>query len=222
MPELGCVPKGFLAFSPTPGVVPPAATTSPSQPDSTEVEPSETPPIRVPNVNKVITSQDIPPASVEVPPLLATSEGLSLSKTIGPGVTSIPSHTATPEAPAESLTHSPKSPAASLTPADDYPTYAPAVAPLSISAPHYVVYADELFTKMPTAKELGGFNRVLLAFWMAKTPGDMKPGSFDNAKFWASLPKETRLAVKAEYRAKKIALMVSAFGGTGTFTSTVS
>ncbi|KAJ9116487.1 hypothetical protein QFC22_004929 [Naganishia vaughanmartiniae] len=94
--------------------------------------------------------------------------------------------------------------------------------PSDISAPHYVVYSDAKFPtgKLPTAEELGGFNRFLLCFWMVLTPATEEAlpqpmAPFDNAAVWAAMDKNERSALKASYKASGIAVMVSAFGATG-------
>jgi hypothetical protein len=81
---------------------------------------------------------------------------------------------------------------------------------MSLSAPHYVIYSDAWLTSMPSLAEIQGYNRFLLAFWLSDR------GAVDNALFWNSLTSTERQAVKAEYNAAGVALMVSAFGSTGT------
>lgn len=78
----------------------------------------------------------------------------------------------------------------------------------SLAAPHYVIYSDAWLTSMPSLSEVSGYNRFILAFWLS----DIGPA--DNALFWSSLTSTERLAVKSEYNAAGVAVMVSAFGAT--------
>lgn len=78
----------------------------------------------------------------------------------------------------------------------------------SFSAPHYVIYADNWLSKMPSAAELGSYNRFILAFWM------VQPGAVDNAQAWEQFDADYRAQVIEEYHSAGIALMVSAFGST--------
>lgn len=64
---------------------------------------------------------------------------------------------------------------------------------------------------MPPLSEIEGFNRFLLAFWLSDR------GAFDNALFWSSLTSTERQAIKTEYNAAGVAIMVAAFGATGEF-----
>ncbi|WWD04317.1 hypothetical protein V865_002386 [Kwoniella europaea PYCC6329] len=81
------------------------------------------------------------------------------------------------------------------------------------SAPHYVIYADNWLTEMPSVDVLSNFNRFILAFWMTDS------GAVDNAQFWEQLDSDTRQQVLTEYHNAGIALMVSAFGSTDSPTS---
>lgn len=62
---------------------------------------------------------------------------------------------------------------------------------------------------MPSLSEIQGYNRFLLAFWLSDR------GAVDNALFWSSLTSAERQAIKTEYNAAGVAIMVSAFGSTG-------
>lgn len=61
---------------------------------------------------------------------------------------------------------------------------------------------------MPSAAELGSYNRFILAFWM------VQPGAVDNAQAWEQFDADYRAQVIEEYHSAGIALMVSAFGST--------
>ncbi|ORY26060.1 glycoside hydrolase superfamily [Naematelia encephala] len=76
-----------------------------------------------------------------------------------------------------------------------------------VSAPHYVVYADQSNYGYPSASQAGKWNRVVLAFWLTQ-------GAWDNAKVWESLSASARQSQIEAYHAKNIAIMVSAFGDT--------
>lgn len=75
-------------------------------------------------------------------------------------------------------------------------------------APHYVIYADEWLSQMPSASDISSYNRFILAFWMSNS------GEVDNAQAWAQFDASYRQQVLDEYHAAGIALMVSAFGST--------
>lgn len=62
---------------------------------------------------------------------------------------------------------------------------------------------------MPPLDEIKGYNRFLLAFWLSDR------GAYDNALFWSSLSRTERQAVKTEYNAAGVAIMIAAFGATG-------
>ncbi|WVR08219.1 hypothetical protein IAU60_005266 [Kwoniella sp. DSM 27419] len=83
----------------------------------------------------------------------------------------------------------------------------------SFSAPHYVIYADNWLTEMPSVSDLSSYNRFILAFWMTNQ------GAVDDAQFWEQLDSATRNQVIQEYHEAGIALMVSAFGSTDSPTS---
>ncbi|KAJ9104118.1 hypothetical protein QFC19_004102 [Naganishia cerealis] len=78
----------------------------------------------------------------------------------------------------------------------------------TLASPHYVIYSDAWLTSMPSLSDVAGYNRFLLAFWLSDR------GAADNALFWSSLTTTERAAVKAEYNAAGVAVMVSAFGAT--------
>lgn len=62
---------------------------------------------------------------------------------------------------------------------------------------------------MPSVSQLGGFNRFVLAF-------DMTVGAVDDAVLWTQLDQNTRTSILNSYHAAGKAIMVSAFGSTGT------
>jgi len=83
------------------------------------------------------------------------------------------------------------------------------------AAPHFVIYADEWQsgqTRPPAASQLTGWNTFILSFLMIN-------GAADQALLWEQISASTRAAVKAEYAAAGISLMVSAFGSTDAPTS---
>ncbi|KAK4689927.1 hypothetical protein P7C73_g190, partial [Tremellales sp. Uapishka_1] len=81
----------------------------------------------------------------------------------------------------------------------------------SFSAPHYVIYADNWLNTMPAASDLASYNRFILSFWMTNS------GAVDDAQAWAGFESDTRSSVLQEYHDAGIALMVSAFGATGSW-----
>jgi hypothetical protein len=83
----------------------------------------------------------------------------------------------------------------------------------TFSAPHYVVYADEWLSRMPSVADLEMYNRFILAFWMSDS------GAVDDARAWEQWDADYRAGIIEEYHAAGIALMVSAFGSTDTPTS---
>ncbi|ORX37948.1 glycoside hydrolase superfamily [Kockovaella imperatae] len=81
------------------------------------------------------------------------------------------------------------------------------------AAPHYVIYADDWLDQMPSASDIGNYNRFILAFWMSDQ------GAVDDAQAWEQFSDSYRQQVLDEYHAAGIALMVSAFGSTDAPTS---
>ncbi|TYJ54692.1 hypothetical protein B9479_004631 [Cryptococcus floricola] len=81
------------------------------------------------------------------------------------------------------------------------------------SAPHYVIYADESLSKMPSASELSSYNRFILAFWQ------YDGGAVDDVQTWADFDESYRNEVITEYHNAGIALMISAFGSEDTPTT---
>jgi hypothetical protein len=88
----------------------------------------------------------------------------------------------------------------------------------SASAPHYVIYTDaNEMGELPSAAQLKGFNRLMLAFWMTTR------GAAAKASTWMKLGPAGQAAKRAEYNAAGISVMVSAFGATGeSWSSSVS
>ena len=80
-------------------------------------------------------------------------------------------------------------------------------------APHMVIYADDWLDTMPSASDIGNYNRFILAFWMSNQ------GAVDDAQAWEQFSQSYRQQVLDEYHAAGIALMVSAFGSTDAPTS---
>ena len=66
---------------------------------------------------------------------------------------------------------------------------------------------------MPSASDIGNYNRFILAFWMSNQ------GAVDDAQAWEQFDEGTRQQTLDEYHAAGIALMVSAFGSTDAPTS---
>lgn len=84
----------------------------------------------------------------------------------------------------------------------------------SVSAPHYVIYTDaNEIGELPSAAQLKGFNRLMLAFWMTTR------GAAAKASTWMKLGPAEQAAKRAEYNAAGISVMVSAFGATGELSS---
>ncbi|ODO00677.1 hypothetical protein L198_03002 [Cryptococcus wingfieldii CBS 7118] len=81
------------------------------------------------------------------------------------------------------------------------------------SAPHYVIYADEYLSEMPSASELSSYNRFILAFWQ------YDGGAVDDVQTWADFDESYRNEVITEYHNAGIALMISAFGSEDTPTT---
>ncbi|KAK8849537.1 hypothetical protein IAR55_004871 [Kwoniella newhampshirensis] len=136
------------------------------------------------------TSSLSPPSSVSSLASSVTSVGISASVASSRRVSSTLS--ATSSAPSVSATSIP---------------------PSGFSAPHYVIYADEWLTEMPSVSDLVSYNRFILAFWMTTA------GAVDDAQAWAQWDPAYRAQVLEDYHNAGIALMVSAFGSTDQPTS---
>ncbi|KZV73519.1 carbohydrate-binding module family 5 protein [Peniophora sp. CONT] len=81
------------------------------------------------------------------------------------------------------------------------------------AAPHFVVYDDKYVTgAAPAPSVINGFNVYILSFWLSS-------GLADQAETWRELSADQRASIKSEYAAAGIKLLVSAFGSTGTPTS---
>ncbi|KAF8916309.1 glycoside hydrolase superfamily [Mucidula mucida] len=82
------------------------------------------------------------------------------------------------------------------------------------AAPHWVVYSDKSTssTGPPPAADIEGFNVFSLSFLLLA-------GAWDKAYEWTTLTADQRTALKAEYDAAGIKLMVSVFGATDVPTS---
>ncbi|KAJ7504340.1 glycoside hydrolase family 18 protein [Mycena galericulata] len=84
------------------------------------------------------------------------------------------------------------------------------------AAPHWVVYGDQYVsgtTGPPAASAVTGFNVFILGFLLLE-------GAWDKVEEWTTLNSTQRLAVKSQYAAAGIKLLVSAFGSTDVPTST--
>ncbi|TDL19818.1 glycoside hydrolase family 18 protein [Rickenella mellea] len=83
------------------------------------------------------------------------------------------------------------------------------------SAPHFVVYSD-LYSNtpsgLPAVSDLKGFNVLALSFLLRSGPVDM-------AKAWANMKDADRNALKAQYKAAGIKVVVTAFGDSDTPTT---
>ncbi|KAF9047087.1 glycoside hydrolase [Hymenopellis radicata] len=82
--------------------------------------------------------------------------------------------------------------------------------------PHFVVYGDRYVAGMtgpPPASQIRGFNVFAISFLLLE-------GAWDKAQEWASLSASERSAVKAQYQAAGIKLIVSVFGATDVPTTT--
>ncbi|KAK0238912.1 glycoside hydrolase family 18 protein [Armillaria nabsnona] len=78
------------------------------------------------------------------------------------------------------------------------------------AAPHWVVYADAYqqgVTGPPPVSAIKGFNVFALSFLLTE-------GAWDKAAEWASLTSSERSAIKSQYAAAGISLIVSVFGST--------
>ncbi|KAK0462028.1 glycoside hydrolase [Desarmillaria tabescens] len=76
--------------------------------------------------------------------------------------------------------------------------------------PHWVVYADQYVsgvTGPPAASTLEGYNVFILSFLLTE-------GAWDKAYEWTTLTADERTAIKSEYAAAGIKLLVSVFGST--------
>ncbi|KAG7439951.1 glycoside hydrolase family 18 protein [Guyanagaster necrorhizus] len=83
-------------------------------------------------------------------------------------------------------------------------------------APHWVVYADAYMwgvTGPPAVSEVRDFNVFALSFLLLE-------GAWDKAYEWTTLTSSERCAIKSEYAAAGISLIVSAFGSTNVPTTT--
>lgn len=82
-------------------------------------------------------------------------------------------------------------------------------------APHFVIYGDRFvsgLTGPPAASAIRGFNVFALAFLLTE-------GAFDKAEEWVQLSASDRAAIKSQYAAAGIKLIVSVFGSTDAPTS---
>ncbi|KAF8074845.1 glycoside hydrolase family 18 protein [Lyophyllum atratum] len=78
------------------------------------------------------------------------------------------------------------------------------------SGPHFVIYGDKYVsgvTGPPPASQIKGFNVFALSFLLTEGPAD-------KATEWTQLSASKRTAIKKEYAAAGIKLIVSAFGAT--------
>ncbi|KAK0501351.1 glycoside hydrolase family 18 protein [Armillaria luteobubalina] len=78
------------------------------------------------------------------------------------------------------------------------------------AALHWVVYADAFqsgVTGPPATSAIEGYNVFILSFLLLQ-------GAWDKAAEWVSLTSSERSAIKAQYAAAEISLMVAAFGST--------
>ncbi|KAJ6591490.1 glycoside hydrolase family 18 protein [Mycena vulgaris] len=83
------------------------------------------------------------------------------------------------------------------------------------AAPHWVIYSDQFVsgtTGPPAASAVAGFNVFALSFLLTE-------GAFDKAFEWTTLTDAQRAAVKSQYAAAGIKLVVSVFGSTDVPTS---
>jgi len=89
------------------------------------------------------------------------------------------------------------------------------VAGATPAAPHWVIYSDQFVsgtTGPPAVSAVTGFNVFALAFLLTE-------GAFDKAEEWTTLTAAQRTAVKAQYAAAGIKIVVSVFGSTDVPTS---
>ncbi|KDQ61715.1 glycoside hydrolase family 18 protein [Jaapia argillacea MUCL 33604] len=80
----------------------------------------------------------------------------------------------------------------------------------TISEPHFLIYSDKYISGVngaPNASDIQGYNVFSLSFLMLE-------GAWDKAQEWTTLSAAERKAVKAEYDAAGIKLIVSLFGST--------
>ncbi|KAI0657980.1 glycoside hydrolase family 18 protein [Cubamyces menziesii] len=111
-------------------------------------------------------------------------------------------------APLEGLDKQARDALADLTPRE-------LVARATPAPPHWVVYGDKYVsgtTGPPDASAITGFNVFLLSFLLTE-------GAWDKAYEWTTLTAAQRSAVKSQYAAAGIKLMVSVFGSTDVPTS---
>ncbi|KAH9888971.1 glycoside hydrolase [Cubamyces lactineus] len=111
-------------------------------------------------------------------------------------------------APLEGLDKQARDALADLTPRE-------LVARATPAPPHWVVYGDKYApgtTGPPDASAIAGFNVFLLSFLLTE-------GAWDKAYEWTTLTAAQRAAVKSQYAAAGIKLMVSVFGSTDVPTS---
>jgi len=81
------------------------------------------------------------------------------------------------------------------------------------SPPYFVAYSDKgSSVGPPDASEVKGYNVFALSFLLTK-------GAADKAQEWATLDPSARSAIKSQYAAAGISLIVSLFGSTDTPTS---
>ncbi|KAJ7504341.1 glycoside hydrolase family 18 protein [Mycena galericulata] len=79
-----------------------------------------------------------------------------------------------------------------------------------VTSPHFLVYSDQDTPGTigpPAVSAISGFNVFALSFLLVE-------GAADKAQEWTSLTSSQRAALKAEYKAAGIKLIVSAFGST--------
>ncbi|EJD07906.1 glycoside hydrolase [Fomitiporia mediterranea MF3/22] len=84
------------------------------------------------------------------------------------------------------------------------------------AAPHFVIYSDKFVsgeTGPPDVSQVEGYNVFALSFLLIE-------GAFDKAEEWTQLSASQRSAIKSQYAAAGIKLIVSLFGATDAPTST--
>lgn len=77
----------------------------------------------------------------------------------------------------------------------------------SFSPPYFVVYTDAGPDPAPPVESIQGFNVVIMSFLLST-------GAADMAHSWAAMGKDAQSAIKDQYKAAGIKLLVSAFGST--------
>ncbi|KAL1939933.1 hypothetical protein VTO73DRAFT_9633 [Trametes versicolor] len=82
------------------------------------------------------------------------------------------------------------------------------------STPAFVVYTDRVTggDVLPPVSEIEGYTVVVLSFLLVS-------GAADQAAAWAALSDDTKAAIKTEYNAAGVSVIVSAFGATDAPTS---